>query len=99
MEVFIYHIKSPILFFPLLKYDYAVKWNLDLISQCTQGTSLTNDRANVHRAACVGNGEVSLVTLPDQYKTFHFTERTYLLCKLSQSKALNWILPLKRAGQ
>lgn len=48
---------------------------MDLISQCTQGISLTNDRANVQRAACIGNGDVSLVTLQHyQYKTFHFTE-------------------------
>ena len=48
---------------------------MDLISQCTQGNSLTNDRANVRRGACIGNGDVFLVTLQhDQYKTFHFTE-------------------------
>lgn len=34
-----------------------------------------NNRVNVWRAACIGNGGVSLVTLQHyQYKTFHFTE-------------------------
>lgn len=34
-----------------------------------------NDRANIGRATCTGNGDVSLVTLQHyQYKTFHFTE-------------------------
>lgn len=48
---------------------------MDLISQCTQGISLTNDRANIRRAACIGNGDVFLVTLQHyQYKSFHFTE-------------------------
>lgn len=48
---------------------------MDLISQCTQGISLMNDRVNVWRAACIGNKGVSLVTLQHyQYKTFHFTE-------------------------
>jgi len=34
-----------------------------------------NDRANAGRPTCIGNGDVSLVTLQHyQYKTFHFTE-------------------------
>ena len=48
---------------------------MDLISQGTQGILLMNDRANIGRAACTGNGDVSLVTLQRyQYKTIHCTE-------------------------
>lgn len=34
-----------------------------------------NDSANIRRAACIGNGDASLVTLqPHRHKTFHFAE-------------------------
>lgn len=99
LKGFIYHIKSPILFLPLVKYDYVIREEFG--SHFTvHSRHFTNKRQNKHTQSLCRKWGVSLVTLPDnQYKTCHFTETTYLLYKLSQNRALNWILPLKRAGQ